>query len=158
MTTTTVFALALAIGLVTGLRSLSAPMAVSLGAHWKWINLENSRLAWMSSTPAAYILVALAVVEIIVDKLPKTPSRKEPLGLIARAVLGGLSGMALCIAGHQSVVIGAVLGSVGGIIGAFVGYEVRTRLVRALKVPDIVIALLEDAVAVGGGLLLVSRF
>lgn len=42
--------------------------------------------------------------------------------------------------------------------GAFAGYEVRKRLVRALKVPDFLIALLEDAVAIGGGLLIVSRF
>jgi uncharacterized membrane protein len=32
------------------------------------------------------------------------------------------------------------------------------RLVRALKVPDFVIALAEDAVAIAGGLLIVSRF
>jgi hypothetical protein len=40
--------------------------------------------------------------------------------------------------------------------GAFGGYEVRKRLVRALKAPDFVIALLEDAVAIGGGLLIVA--
>jgi uncharacterized membrane protein len=34
----------------------------------------------------------------------------------------------------------------------------RTRLVKALKVPDLVIALLEDAVTVGGGVFIVSRF
>jgi uncharacterized membrane protein len=49
-------------------------------------------------------------------------------------------------------------GVAGAIAGAFTGYEVRKRLVRALKVPDFVIALLEDAVAIGGGLLIVSRF
>ena len=36
--------------------------------------------------------------------------------------------------------------------------EFRTRLVKALNVPDIVIALLEDAIAIGGGFFLVSRF
>ena len=51
-----------------------------------------------------------------------------------------------------------VLGAVGGVAGAFAGYEVRTRLVKALKVPDLVIALLEDAVAIAGGLFIVTRF
>ena len=37
-------------------------------------------------------------------------------------------------------------------------YQVRTGLVRALKVPDIVIAVLEDLVAVAGALLIVTRF
>jgi len=56
------------------------------------------------------------------------------------------------------MVIGAVLGGAGGLIGAFAGYQARTRLVRALGVPDVVIALVEDAVAIGGGFLIVSRF
>jgi uncharacterized membrane protein len=47
---------------------------------------------------------------------------------------------------------------VGGVAGGFGGYQVRVRLVKALKVPDLVIALLEDAVAIGGGLLIVTRF
>jgi uncharacterized membrane protein len=43
------------------------------------------------------------------------------------------------------------------VAGAFGGYEARTRLVRALKVPDWVIACLEDAVAIGAGLFIASR-
>jgi uncharacterized membrane protein len=62
------------------------------------------------------------------------------------------------VSGAQSIVLGGVLGVVGGVAGAFAGYEVRTHLVKALKIPDLVIALLEDAVTVGGGLLIVSRF
>jgi uncharacterized membrane protein len=62
------------------------------------------------------------------------------------------------LAGGQPLAIGAVLGAVGGIAGAFAGYEVRTRLVKALGVPDFVIAVLEDAVAIGGGLFMLSRF
>jgi uncharacterized membrane protein len=80
------------------------------------------------------------------------------VGLIARIVLGGLSGAGIAVSGAQSIVLGAVLGAVGGIAGAFAGYQARTRLVKALKAPDLVIALLEDAVAIGGGLLIVSRF
>ncbi len=90
--------------------------------------------------------------------LPSTPRRTARLGLIGRIVLGGLSGAAVAASGAQSIALGAVLGAAGGIVGAFAGYEIRTRLVRALKVPDFVIALLEDAVAIGGALLVVSRF
>jgi uncharacterized membrane protein len=62
------------------------------------------------------------------------------------------------VAGTQSIAFGAVLGVAGGIGGAFAGYKVRTGLVKALKVPDLVIALLEDAVAIAGGFFIVSRF
>src|ERR1044071_3513290 len=137
-----VLALAFAIGVVGGLRSMTAPAVTSLAAHWKWFALQQSGLAFMASAVAAYLFAIAAVIELIVDKLPKAPSRKEPLGLIARFVFGGLSGATLCAAANQSIVVGAVLGALGGIAGAFAGYEVRTRLVKALNVPDFVIALL----------------
>lgn len=158
MNTTSVLILAFAIGVIAGLRSMTAPAVVSWAAHLKWLDLQQSQLAFLGSTAALYILSAAAIVEIVVDKLPKTPRRTELLGLIARFALGGLSGAALCAAANQSLVVGAVLGGVGGVAGGFAGYSVRTRLVKALNVPDTVVALLEDAVAIGGGFLLVSRF
>jgi len=158
METSSVLALAFAIGVIAGLRSMTAPAVVSWAAHWKWLSLQDSSVAFLDSTLAAYVLAAGAIVELVVDKLPKTPKRTEPLGLIARLLLGGLSGAALCVAAHHSVVLGAVLGGLGGLAGGFAGYAARTRLVKALKVPDLVVALLEDAVAIGGGFFLVSRF
>ena len=158
MNTSTVLVLAFLIGVIAGLRSMTAPAVVSWAAHWKWLGLQDSSLAFLGSTLAAYVLAAGAIVEIIVDKLPKTPRRTEPLGLIARLVLGGLSGAALCASAHQSIVLGAVLGGLGGVAGGFAGYAARTRLVKALNVPDIAVALLEDAVAIGGGFFIVSRF
>ena len=56
------------------------------------------------------------------------------------------------------MVIGALLGIAGGVAGAFGGYQIRTRLVKALKCPDFVVAIAEDAVAIAGGLFIVSRF
>ena len=150
--------LAFFIGVVAGLRSLAAPAAVAWGAHRNWINLHSTPLSFMGSTAAVVIFTLLAVVELVADQLPSTPSRTKPPGLIARIVLGGLSGAAIAVSGRQSIALGAVLGAVGGIAGAFAGYQVRTRLVRALQVPDLSIALLEDAVAIAGGLFIVSRF
>ena len=158
MSLTTVLVLAFAIGLIAGLRSMTAPAVTSLAAHWHWFSLQNSGLAFMGSAVAAYIFAAAALGELVVDKLPQAPSRKELLGLIARIVLGGLSAAVLCAAVNQSAGLGAALGGVGGIAGAYAGYEARMRLVKALKVPDFVIALLEDAVAIGGGFFIVSRF
>lgn len=52
----------------------------------------------------------------------------------------------------------AELGVIGGIVGCFAGYQARTRLVRSLRQPDFNVALLEDLVAIGGSLFIVSRF
>jgi uncharacterized membrane protein len=69
-----------------------------------------------------------------------------------------VTGAAVAMSGAQPGALGAVLGAAGGIAGAFGGYAVRARLVRALGVPDLVVACVEDAVAIGGGLFIVSRF
>ena len=153
-----VLLLAFLIGIVAGLRSLTAPAVVAWAAHRNWLNLHNTSLSFMGSTAAVVIFILLALVELVADQLPSTPSRTKPPGLIARIVLGGLSGACVAVAGAQSMMPGALLAAIGGVGGAFAGYEVRTRLVRALQVPDLVIAVLEDAVAIGGGLLIVSRF
>lgn len=153
-----VLCLAFLIGVVAGLRTMTAPACVAWAASRNWLNLVNSPLAFMGSTVAVAIFTVLAVGELVVDKLPSTPNRTGLPGLIGRCLLGGLSGAGVAVSGAQSIALGAILGVAGGIVGAFAGYEVRKRLVRALKVPDVVIALVEDAVAIGGGLLIVSRF
>ena len=146
------------IGVIAGLRTMTAPAVVTWAANRHWLNLYNSPLAFMGSTAAVAVFTLLALGELVIDKLPSTPNRTRLAGLIGRTVLGGLSGAGVAVAGSQWMAPGAILGVAGAIAGAFGGYEVRKRLVRALKVPDFVIALLEDAVAIGGGLLIVSRF
>jgi len=158
MSPSEVLLFAFLIGVVAGLRSLTAPAAVAWAAHAGWLNLHGSRLSFMGSTAAMVIFVLLALVELVADKLPNTPSRTAPLGLIARMVLGGLCGACLAVAGSQSAVIGAFLGFIGGVAGAFGGYQARTGLVKMLKVPDFAVAVAEDVVAIAAGLFLCSRF
>ena len=158
MTPAVVLLLAFLIGVVSGLRSLTAPAVVAWAAYRGWIVLHHPYLHFLGSLASVIVFTVFAIVELFADQLPSTPSRTAPPGLIARIVLGALCGASLADAGAQSIAIGAVLGAAGGIAGAFGGYQVRTRLVKALKVPDLVIALLEDALAIGSGLFLVSRF
>jgi uncharacterized membrane protein len=157
MSSTEVLVLAFLIGVIAGLRSLTAPAVVAWAGFWHRF-LQGSPLAFMGRLPAAIVFTALAVVELITDQLPSTPSRLKPPGLIARIVTGGLSGACLSVAGAQSIAFGAVLGAVGGVAGAFLGYGVRTHLVKGHKIPDLPVALLEDAVAIGGAIFIVSRF
>jgi uncharacterized membrane protein len=157
MSTTYVLVLAFAIGMVSGMRSLTAPAIAAWAAHRNWLNLAGTRLAFMGSTAAVAIFTVLAILELIADKLPATPSRTKPVGLIARFLCGALSGACVGVSAGQTPTFGAVLGAAGGIAGAFAGYQWRTGLVRALKVPDFVIALVEDAIAIVAGLFIVSR-
>ena len=150
-----VFVLALGIGIVAGLRSLTAPAVVAWGAHLGWLNLQGSPLAFIGSTTAVAILSVLAIGELIADKLPMIPKRTAPAPLMARIITGGLCGACLCAATGQSLIVGALLGGIGGIVGAFLGYSIRRRL--DLDIKDLVVAICEDLVAVGLALFLVSR-
>src|SRR5215475_3295484 len=118
----------------------------------------RGQLALIGSIPAVAIFTLLAVVELVADKLPKTPSRTAPLGLIARIIMGGLTGACVAAAGGEGALLGSVTGAVGGVVGCFGGYQARIRLVKALRTPDIYVALLEDFVAIAGSLWVVSRF
>jgi uncharacterized membrane protein len=158
MQSSLVYLLAFGIGFVTGLRSMTGPALVCWAAHLGWINLEGSRLVFMESPLATYGFSALALGELVADKLPFIPNRTSPGPLFGRVVLGALSGATLCAATGCSLAGGAILGGVGGAIGAFAGYRARARLVKTSPLPDWVVALLEDLVAVGSGLFLVSRF
>jgi len=158
MNPTEVLVLAFLMGVVAGLRALTAPAAVAWAAHRNWLNILDSSLSFMGTTAALILFALLALIELVADQLPGTPSRTKPTGLIARIILGGLSGACIARAGAQSIVLGTGLGVTGAVAGAFAGYEARTRLVKALQVPDFVVATLEDVVAIGGGLWIASRF
>jgi uncharacterized membrane protein len=150
--------LTFAIGLVAGLRSLTAPAVVCWAAHLGWINLSGSLLAFMGSTWAVWLFTILALVEYVTDQLPSTPARTVPVQLGARLALGMLSGACLAVAGHVSLWVGVLAAAVGVLVGTFGGYEVRAGLVRSQQVKDIAVAIPEDLVAIGLGLFVVSRF
>jgi len=142
------------IGVVCGLRSLTPPAVVSWAARLGWLHLENTWLAVMGFAATPYILSLLALGELIADKLPRTPSRKSPLGFIGRITTGALCGASLGAPAH-ALIGGLVAGVIGAIAGTLGGYEFRTRLVRAIGGNDLPMALLEDLIAIGGAFLMV---
>jgi len=145
------------IGFFAGLRSLMAPATTAWAVHLGWLKIQRP-FSLIGAVPSVGIFTVLAVIELIADKLPQTPSRTSPLGLIARIVTGGLTGACVVDSGLQGVLLGAVLGAIGGVVGCFGGYQARTRLVKALHCPDYVVAIVEDLVTIGGSLYVVTRF
>ncbi|HZA12821.1 DUF4126 family protein [Mycobacterium sp.] len=153
MTHALVLLLALLIGIVAGLRALTAPAVVSWAALLDWINLSGTWAAWVGHPVTVGILSVLAVIELVTDQLPKTPSRKTPVQFVTRIITGGFAG---AVIGTAWAYIWTSLGAgvVGAVLGTLGGYELRKRLVAATGGRDLPIALLEDAVAVIGGFLI----
>ena len=158
MNSTTVYALALGIGIVAGLRSMTAPAVVAWAAHLKWLDLHGTRLSFLGSPLTVGIVTLLAIGELIADKLPSTPNRTSAVPLLGRILTGTMCAAAICAGGGAKEATGAAIGAIGALAGTFGGYAVRHALVQNLKLRDGAVAVVEDLIAIGGGLLLVSRF
>ena len=144
---------ALLIGVVAGLRTMTAPTAVSWAAYLRWLPLDGTPLSFLGATVTPWLFTLAAIGELVVDKLPTTPSRKAPVGFGARIVSGAFSGCAVGLAGG-SWLFGAVAGAIGAVIGTLGGADIRARLARAFG-RDRPAALLEDIVAIGGAFAIV---
>src|ERR1700684_1831884 len=149
--------LAFLIGMIAGLRALTPLAVIACAGFWHGF-LRGTPLSFMGRLPAAIIFSVLALLELVNDKRPSTPSRLKPPGMIARIFTGALAGACVAAVGAESIALGISLGVVGGVVRAFVGYFVRGGLERALKVSDLPIALLEDAIAIGGAIVIVACF
>ena len=145
------------LGMASGLRSMTPAAVLAWAAQSRWPQLGQTGVAFMSAPITAYILTVGACVELVFDKLPITPSRLTPGPLGARVVLGGLCAATLSAAVQQSAIVGAVVGGLGGFAGAWVGYHVRRYLTTTRKAPDLLVALVEDAIAIGSAVFVVSR-
>lgn len=150
------YLLSLSIGIIAGLRAMTAPAAVSWAAHLGWLKLDGTLLAFLGYTWTPWVITALALAELVTDQLPSTPSRTVPIQFGTRIASGALSGAALGIAGG-SLVVGAILGAVGAVIGTLGGRAARGALAEKFG-NDRPAAFLEDAVAIGAALLIVRAF
>ncbi len=137
---------------------MTAPAVVCIAAYVGWIDLAHTHFAWMGSIIALAIFVLAALGELVNDKLPKTGPRTAPPSVVIRCLTGALSGAVVGICGGASLYVGAVLGIIGALAGTFGGYQLRHQIVAGQKIKDLPVAIIEDIIAVGGGLLIVSRF
>lgn len=138
------------LGVVAGMRSQLPLALLSLAARRNRPGIEQFP-EFLSSPKISALLLASAAGEIVVDKLPITPSRLMPGSLLVRAGIGGLAGALLTSSTNVTPLRGAAVGAVGALVGSYAGYTVRSRLVSVTGLPDPLFAVLEDATAVAIG-------
>ena len=153
-----VLLLSFLLGCVDGLRSLTGPAVVCWAAHFGWLHFAGTKLAFVDRPVTLIVFTLLAIVELVADKLPSTPARTAPLGLTARIALGGACGVAIATSAGISTLFAAAVASIGAVVGAFAGYRIRRVIVSQTGLPDLAVALAEDAIAIAGGFLIVWRF
>lgn len=148
------YACAAAIGAVSGLRSMTGPAIITTAVRSRRLKVKRTPLAWLAAPNAAPIASALAIGEMIADKLPFMPDRIKPGSLAGRAIAGGLCGYAVFSPrGKREAAIGALVGASAALAASWAGFEYRRRT----PLPAIASALLEDAVAAASGAFIIRQ-
>jgi uncharacterized membrane protein len=136
---------ALLFGVSAGLRSMTAPALLALAEQEKGADRH-----WLLADPrTGRVLSTMAVGEMIFDKLPFAPNRIAPAGLSARLLSGAMCGAAVA---REDETGGALLGIAGALVSSFAGFAIRKGARRVSGLPDLLVALVEDGLAVGIGL------
>jgi len=136
----TVLLSCLFLGCVAGLRSLTAPAVVCWAAHLGWLHFVGTKLEFIAHPVTLSIFTLLALVELTTDKLPKTPARTTPPGLVARIFFGGLCAVALATSADGGAIASVIVGVIGVLVGTFGGYYIRHALVMRAHLPDFAVA------------------
>ncbi len=152
-----IYLLALLIGAVAGLRAVTPLAALAIGVALGWIALDDTIFGFVAHPVTLWLFIALAAAELVNDKLPRTPSRKEPSQFAVRILAGAFAGAILIIVPGESwvsVVLGGILGAAGAVAGTLGGARLRSTLANAFG-RDLPAALTEDVIAIAAALFIV---
>ena len=151
------YARAAGIGVVAGLRS-QLPLALISLAVWRGeLNSDGPVRGRLRSPRILAVLGLSALGELVGDKLPIVPSRTAPKPLAGRVLFGGVAGTVLSAESGRSSLAGAALGGLGALLGSYAGQRARAALGRTTGVPDPVLGVVEDALALAIGSMVTRR-
>jgi uncharacterized membrane protein len=150
-----ILVLAFLLGVVSGLRTLTAPAAASWAARYGLLHLQATPLAFLGDAFTPWIFTLVAIGELVSDKLPKTPSRTVPPQFIIRILSGAFVGAAIGATSH-ALWLGLIAGALGAVAGTLGGAFTRARLAASFG-RDLPAALLEDVVAILLAIVVVTR-
>ena len=135
---------------------MMAPAVISWAARRSGLDLESTPFSAFKGPGIGRTAAALAVGEIVADKLPITADHTDGAALVARAVSGAAAGAAVFKARRQNLLLGALVGAGAAVAAAYGAYYLRKKAAQYFHVSDRVIALAEDGIALGAGLIAVA--
>lgn len=142
----------LLIGAVAGMRAMTPLAAVAVAARRNALPRGNGAPALLGAPFVAAGALALAVGELAGDKMPSAPDRIAAPGIAARLVTGAIAGAALAPRDRRT--LAAAAGGAAAVGSAYLTWRLRMRAARHFG--QTAAGLVEDAIAVGGALLIVG--
>ncbi len=144
------------LGVVAGLRSQLPTAALAA----RGLEPASGPLRLLGSGGGRRAAYLAAAGELVADKLPVTPSRMDRGPLIGRVVSGALAGAVLASAvgvRGARLALPVATGAAGAYLGSWGGYTARKAVGAATGLPDPVVAVGEDLVAVALAAVAVRR-
>ncbi len=142
------YAEVVSLGAVAGLRAMMAP---ALLGYFVMRRANKNFADFTASSNIALILGLLAAGELVGDKLPNTPNRTEPAGLVARIASGAVVGRFICRKQKKSVFAGITLGAAAAVAAAYAGENIRREISARTGISSALLGAAEDAAAIGFG-------
>lgn len=138
---TEVALVAAALGAMAGMRSMSAPAVVTT-------RYGSTLLKWASR--------AMALGELVADKTETVPNRIEPMPLAGRIFMGGACAAVVAHAAGTFVVGATVIGAATAAGSAHLFYRLRKEICDRTGLPDMAVAIGEDALVAATGARILS--
>lgn len=152
------YAKAFGLGVVIGMRALMGPALLSRKlVRTVPVKQPTKPIHYFAQPPVATALEVLAGTEILTDKLPGVPNRTVPFQFGGRIASGATCGAFLSEVEGGDIPVGAVAGSLGAVVGTLAFFNLRQWLHHDLGLPDPLVALAEDALAISAGWAIVNR-
>jgi uncharacterized membrane protein len=149
---------AIGLGVLAGMRSLSAPAVVSQHlSHHHAPDSLGTPLNFLAKPQIANLLKVPAAGELVLDKLPMTPSRIEFPAIFGRIGSGAVVGATLYRAHGKNLFIGLVVGALSALASTYAAYYLRRTLGEQFDIPDLALGIAEDALVVAGSLALLRN-
>lgn len=135
------------LGAVSGLRSMQGLAWISRALAGRRPARGAGRVERLLSYDLVASALALAAAgELAFDKHPSAPDRTQASALLGRAAAGAAVGSVA--AGRNRQLLGALTGAACALAGTYAGWFLRREAGRVTQLPDIALALAEDALAV----------
>ena len=117
---------ALALGLVTGMRSTLAPAMTSRAlAARDDIDDADEPARTLASHRAQQVLLPMAAAELLGDKMPFAPDRTIVPSMLFRALSGGVTAAALASMRREPMLLPALLGATAALVSSKIGLGLR---------------------------------
>jgi uncharacterized membrane protein len=138
---------ALALGLVTGMRSTLAPAMTSraLAMHDD-IDEADEPARTLASHRAQQFLMPMAAAELLGDKMPFAPDRTILPSMMFRALSGGVTAAALAGARREPIWLPALIGATAALVASEIGLNLR-KPYQSHAMANAALGLTEDCLA-----------